>query len=1020
MSTVIILFIALVTLVFACCIWRIRETVRQVEYFTGSCVARNKGAYATLTPVPSPIAPSSNAVVRKVIETKDVTAVMEGVVFTEQDRALAREYNLELVDNMLSYDVQGALRRLREDKTKTFQGREFWYKADEPTIMKLQSRHFQVICRKELDKEATDYIESEHILKLPHKDGQLDTIGQARFNELKRAQSVSDARLQTWMEGILETLELVYNVLIFKLGFDAPHESNKVSDRNGTLYKINLYVDRNLPNISNFPYLTNSFPEWNFKPENGPNLSGDSVFWDPAGYAGLVLAVQSLQRLSSTVAHEYTHIIDGNPKRGLVEKPPEVEFGLHESFAQWGALQWQKSAEFQKHLPDRRVYSSPCDRLRENRYGQGHVFVLYQEYMFFEQLFLTGGSELIKKARYEYDNGVGNLTNIERLTGTDAKQLYVDYLYNVCTSNFGGPTMRGYYIDAIKKYSQCAHSKGAYYAFMYPDLSNASSLGANVKRYYVPYVFAPMQFGFNMIRLKATAAGDISVKFLGVYDSRTGSKWRVRMVSNPLGNYRWLTDEYYGREFTITVSGVSTQDELALIVIGSPETYSPPVMKSDLEYPAAKTPFKLRYPFFVELTNLNILGPWTDRESDASEQQMSSRQFGNTIKPGSNVFIAPTAIVQNCTLEGNVRILDYAKLENSTIRGNALISGYAHVVTSVIEDDAIVTDFGTVNNLDLKALERGMGKPLDYKPRDLAPLKALADQHKNYDDYNLEVERIQWLANTPNGRVGGRARVFEKGDVSLNYEWQKTVVAGDSTVKGSSIVNVTRTMLGHVVYDGEAWTGDETVASGHYFLFSFHPPEHYKKYNEFIGDNGDTYIWYDFSIPNTGYALEKWGIIHGILQGSPVTRNNALELNMTGREQGQFVMLDRNTCLMREMGLEIAFTPNQLGGCLLFLGKAENARLKVTIESSSCTVHLNGTIQLPVNVGAKNTLVIQWRTGRMTASMNGGSEQSQNTNVTPLDVHGGNKASDHTYNYIGREINGNHYSGLINFFKIKY
>lgn len=322
----------------------------------------------------------------------------------------------------------------------------------------------------------------------------------------------------------------------------------------------------------------------------------------------------------------------------------------------------------------------------------------------------------------------------------------------------------------------------------------------------------PMEYGFNIIPLQAGAGTTASCDFQPQCDPVRGSDWRACLVAvNSAGEASYSTLWNKG---TNSLALSADHARLYLVVIATPR----PMKIPDPAWRAYLTDAGLQFPYAVAFGNAaprNVIYPPQGR-SGMTQHPNGGGWKANTATVDATAWVGPDAQVLNSAqVRGNARIEDYAVVRNSAkVRDNAVVSGHAEV-----KDNAQV--YGNA------------------KVRD-------------------------WARVFGHAEVCEDARVIEHANCGDGNATTHTKVYGNAVIKGTTYVYDTSTFNGCLIMDGDSANGNGTTPSGKGVHFGWGWGQDTARFAA-LPDNGYLYARHSFEKDNPVFALDEFGINHGIL-----------------------------------------------------------------------------------------------------------------------------------------------------------
>lgn len=205
----------------------------------------------------------------------------------------------------------------------------------------------------------------------------------------------------------------------------------------------------------------------------------------------------------------------------------------------------------------------------------------------------------------------------------------------------------------------------------------------------------PMEFGFNIIPLQATAGTTVSCNFAPHCDPVRQPDWRACLVAvNAAGGTSYSTLWNSG---TNSIPLSADQTKLYLVVIATPK----PMKIAEPAWQAYLTEAGLQFPYAVSFTNAapkNVIHPAQSRGGMVQHGNGGGWKSTSATVDGS-AYVGPNAQVLNSAqVKGMARIEDFAVVRNNAqVRDNAVVSGHAEVKDNAqVYGNAKVRDWGRV------------------------------------------------------------------------------------------------------------------------------------------------------------------------------------------------------------------------------------------------------------------------------------------------------------------------------------
>jgi hypothetical protein len=322
----------------------------------------------------------------------------------------------------------------------------------------------------------------------------------------------------------------------------------------------------------------------------------------------------------------------------------------------------------------------------------------------------------------------------------------------------------------------------------------------------------PMQYGFNIIPLDATAGSTVSCDFQPQGDPVRQSDWRACLVAvNATGEASYSSMWNKGVN-SILLS--ADQSRLYLVVIATPK----PMAIAEPVWNAYLTDAGRQFPYAVSFVNgapKNVIYP-VPSHGGMRQHANGGGWVSNGATVAASAYVGPNAhVLGSAQVLGNARVEDFAVVrDNAKVRDNAVVSGH-----------------GMVRD---KAQVYGNAKVRDW------------------------------------GRVFGYAEVYENGKVIEHGNCgdgdagTHTRVYGNAIVKGTSYVYNTSTLNGSIIMEGDSANGNGTIPSSKGVHFGWGWGNDVGRFNGLV-DNGYLYAGHGFEKDNAVFALDEFGINHGFL-----------------------------------------------------------------------------------------------------------------------------------------------------------
>ncbi len=324
----------------------------------------------------------------------------------------------------------------------------------------------------------------------------------------------------------------------------------------------------------------------------------------------------------------------------------------------------------------------------------------------------------------------------------------------------------------------------------------------------------PMEFGFNIIPLAATAGTTVGCDFRPQGDPVRQSDWRACLVAvNSRGEANYSALWNVG---TNAIALSADQGKLYLVVIATPK----PMKIAEPVWAAYLSDAGLQFPYAVSFRNATPKHVFYPAQSRTGMTQHANGLGwkASTATVDATAYIGPNAQVLNTAqVRGQARIEDYAVVRDSAqVRDRAVVSGHA-----LVEDNAKV--YG------------------DAKVRDWGHVFGYAEIYEN-------------------------ARVIEHANCGDGSAATHTKVYGNAVVKGTTYVYDTSTLNGCLIMDGDSANGNGTTASSRGVHFGWGWGSDTARFAA-LADNAYLYAQHTFEKDNAVFAMDQYGINHGFLIG---------------------------------------------------------------------------------------------------------------------------------------------------------
>ena len=359
--------------------------------------------------------------------------------------------------------------------------------------------------------------------------------------------------------------------------------------------------------------------------------------------------------------------------------------------------------------------------------------------------------------------------------------------------------------------------------------------------YQPPYVFAPRQYGYNIIELiPEEDSRTIEVELNGLVDKAEDSDWRATIVAvDDEGEAR------YSRMWNDGKCSLELEDDenrVYLVVAATPATYKPLHFRMGFRV-------KARYPYEVSFKGCV--------PNDRPQYPQPEPAVAGAPHPNGGGFVAETAnvdaaafvgknaqVLDNAEVTGSARIEDYAVVKgNAKASGRAIISGEAF-----IQDNVEVSDFARMR------------------------------------DHARIYGRI---------KVSGNARVIEFAQV--NGEGS---VRDDVIIKGFADVG-RPDISGNAIIAQDSEMNGRTTAKG--LFYSFVGDNHVKE----AQDHQHLYVHWNFDEPNEFLLKDAFAYNDGFMRGDPTFTEDGDRKVLAFNGKDQYVIVDKDLSDVRDMSMDM-------------------------------------------------------------------------------------------------------------------
>ena len=487
----------------------------------------------------------------------------------------------------------------------------------------------------------------------------------------------------------------------------------------------------------------------------------------------------------------------------------------------------------------------------------------------------------------------------------------------------------------------------------------------------VPFPRAPERFAFMHHELEATAS-TVTVEMKGIDVMGDTEDWRWSLAAVDASGHVRYSDVFSPGTRSMAIQ--SGEKEVHLIVVATPTDHSLNLEWTDNRWPTDRHADRLRYPYEVRIEGAKPLPKKLDWTTAAGSRHPN----GGGWKADSATVDASAFIGPNARVLGSARVLDKARVEDSAVvTGNAVVRDHA-VVTgcAVVRDDAQVSGHARV--------------------RDRAVLAASA----RLSDNAMAIEYAR-----PEGNI---------------------TLSGDAIARGQT-TSWAGNIGGHAILDYDCSTGHD-MSNGVHFA---HVP---------WGDWYADYWWntrakprgliasYRIDEPEGRIVWDEFGAAHALLEGEGRRVRDPRLLTTVMRLDGKsaYLVLNRNLCALRSATFSLRVKPNgpNANRAVLFMGSAAdrhlrilardgNGRARATITNGTTTTEWVSKSAVPEGEWTNLAITMDAAAGSGTLHVNGRAEDTRTTPLLPENVLGPNDHANGEALYIGRDWDGNLFSGDI-------
>lgn len=254
-----------------------------------------------------------------------------------------------------------------------------------------------------------------------------------------------------------------------------------------------------------------------------------------------------------------------------------------------------------------------------------------------------------------------------------------------------------------------------------------------------------------------------------------------------------------------------------------------------------------------------------------------------------------------------------------------------------------------------------------------------------------------------NGIVRGNGHIKEHGRVLQSAIVDGTEVTDTGIAKGSAYLFGNGRVSGEGTVDGD-FAGDIQISRATVFGWLTSQDQADERPHA-----DGVQMHYDFTTGNALYALDRYGVNHGLLRGQPVTSNNRLTLNGAG----QYVVLPDQVLDYYSRALEVTldWRGGDPGQTIWTLGADEDNQIALLANDNTGRVRLditeNGETQSVttdhrLTVNQETTLRVQLHYGEATVLVNGEVQGRDSSTITPLELRNDDARRNPHRNFLGR------------------
>jgi len=485
-----------------------------------------------------------------------------------------------------------------------------------------------------------------------------------------------------------------------------------------------------------------------------------------------------------------------------------------------------------------------------------------------------------------------------------------------------------------------------------------------------PFEKAPEKFGYMYHEFDPTDV-NVTVELKG-YDLMGNTEdWRWSLAAMDSSDNVRFSDVWSPGTQTFTLNPGETK--VYLVVVPTPSDTSLNLEWTDNRLPVDKHKDRLHYPYEVRIVGATPAKRQLAWSKGAGSYLLPSQGGGwkdNTAYVASTAWVGPDAMVLgNARVENYARVEDYAVvMENARIQNNAVVSGYA-----VVRSNAIVRN--------------------DAKVRDRAIIQ---------DSCVVE----------GNGLVEDYAHLIGSTNVKDNAIARGVCLPWEGIISNTAILDYDYSMA-------------ENLSDGVHFCHVPWGGWYVPYWVQTKAKPRGLVASYRIEEPEGQICWDEFGAQHAILRGNPLRVNAAYMNSQVLRLDGasQYMVLDRSLCDLSNgsFGLWVKPTSNS-NKPLLFMGSSASRYLQLALDGSGYarfTITDGGIPQELVStsvipVGSWTYIAVTLDGSQSALYVNGGApEDTSAITLVPDDVLGSNDYTQAEGLYIGRDWDGNLFTGDI-------